>query len=641
MKLRSLFVLAVLWAACGGKDPLPPLELDEGCQPLLNGADCLLPFPSDQFREKDDSLPSGYRIRIPQRAKVKTTAGLADPSTLHPIDGFARTSTMVAMFPTGVLPEGFANVNANPEDSMADGSASLIIDAASGERVPHFVDVDPRAKTPSRQALVLHPIVALKARTRYIVAIRSAKAPDGALITAPEGFRRLRDQEAKGDPVLEPLSARFDKEVFPALESAGLKRSELQLAWDFTTGSLELPRADMLRVRELTLAWLATAPKTFTVDSIEDVPELNVYKRIRGTFTAPLFVADGFAGAQLVRDADGKVARNGEVQVPYFVSIPKSVQTAGVTGKALFYGHGFFGGFGELGGGAARALSQSANASLIAAEWWGMSTSDVGVVSAGLTGKPNDTMKFTDRVHQGMANWLVLEQVSAAFGTHPAFQLPGAVPAFGAPRAYLGISQGHILGGVLIPMTQNLDRVVLQVGGSSFTTMMMRAQPFGAYMFLMETTIRDALEQQKYIALLQAPFDRVDPAAYADLFFENPLPSTPTDRRVLMQYGLGDTSVPNIGTTLHARQLGMKVLTPAPTKVFGLQEITGPVDGSAVAIYDFGVDVAKTYAVATPPEIETDVHGTVRTLSSAQTQIRTFIETGRIVHACVGVCDPE
>ena len=147
-------LLVVLCLGCG-KEPLPPLQLAEGCQPLLAGADCMLPFPSDQFRVKDDSTPSGYRIELPLRARIRTAKGPADPSSLHPVDGFSRTSTIVAMFPSGVLAEGFVGLNADPSLSVADGSQSLIIDAETLERVPHFVDLDPRAKSPDRQALVL------------------------------------------------------------------------------------------------------------------------------------------------------------------------------------------------------------------------------------------------------------------------------------------------------------------------------------------------------------------------------------------------------------------------------------------------------------------------------------------------------
>jgi hypothetical protein len=44
--------LAALALACGPK-PLPPLSLPDGCQPLLGGADCFMPYPSDFFKNGD------------------------------------------------------------------------------------------------------------------------------------------------------------------------------------------------------------------------------------------------------------------------------------------------------------------------------------------------------------------------------------------------------------------------------------------------------------------------------------------------------------------------------------------------------------------------------------------------------------
>ncbi len=78
------------------------------------------------------------------------------------------------------------------------------------------------------------------------------------MVATPEGFRRLRDNRSHGDPALEPLQARFDRDVFPVLKTAGVVRSELQLAWDFTTGSDESISSDMLWVRALTQTWLTT-----------------------------------------------------------------------------------------------------------------------------------------------------------------------------------------------------------------------------------------------------------------------------------------------------------------------------------------------------------------------------------------------
>ena len=49
---------------------------------------------------------------------------------------------------------------------------------------------------------------------------------------------------------LEAIQERYDREVFQVLASYGIERAELDLAWDFTTGSVENATRDVLDVRQ-------------------------------------------------------------------------------------------------------------------------------------------------------------------------------------------------------------------------------------------------------------------------------------------------------------------------------------------------------------------------------------------------------
>jgi hypothetical protein len=186
-----------------------------------------------------------------------------------------------------------------------------------------------------------------------------------------------------------------------------------------------------------------------------------------------------------------------------------------------------------------------------------------------------------------------------------------------------------------------MRRIVLNVGGASFTTMMMRARPFNGFLLLIENAVRDPLDQQKFLSLLQAPFDRVDPAGYTSLLLDQKLEGSPADRRVLMQAGLGDTSVPNVGTWLHAQMLGLPVLQPAPVPVPLLAPATSPVQGSALVVFDYGLDLAPLYSRAEPAPVSTEVHESIRRTEAALSQMERFFEDGTIVHTCAGACDPE
>ena len=93
---------------------------------------------------------------------------------------------------------------------------------------------------------------------------------------------------------------------------------------------------------------------------------------------------------------------------------------------------------------------------------------------------------------------------------------------------------GHILGGILTALHPRLERAVMQVGGAGLSHMMFRALPFERFLFLMDFSLPDPLDQQKFSAMVQRHFDRIDPAFYAPWVLDEELPigrsSNPADR---------------------------------------------------------------------------------------------------------------
>jgi hypothetical protein len=638
-----LLCAAVLAACTPAREKLPPLALPEGCQPLLGGSDCFGPFPSDFFRTEDASLPSGHRLQLTRVARIRSDSGLADPLSWRPVDGASLAPTLVTSFPGGLLPNGFPAALGESADSVADGAQTLWVEAGTGRKIHHFVDLDPRAKTPERQALVFHVREGLEENTRYVVAIRRARAPGGGLAPAPEGFRRIRDGEAAGDPQLEPLAQRFEREIFPVLAAAGWTRSEVQLAWDFTTGTRENVTRDMLRVRALTLEWLGSHVPSVSVDSVTENADAKLWRTVKGTVEAPLFLEQDAPGANLYRGPDGQVAQNGTTQFKFIAQVPVSVRDGAGEANPLLYGHGFFGSEDEVTYSPAVTLANRLGVVTFGIRWVGMAGEDAPIVGGNILGDPTATLQFTERVHQAMANWMVMSRaVEGPLRAQAAFARPGGAPVYAADASrYLGCSQGHILGGVMNALNPSMRRVILNVGGASFSTMMMRARPFNGFLLLIEGSIRDPLDQQKFIATLQASFDRVDPASYAPWLVSHPLEGSPADRRVLMQVGLGDTSVPNVGSFLHAQLAGLTQLLPAPARAPLLPASDGPLSGSALALYDFGVDLAAVYGKAEPAPVETDAHEGLRRKEAAMAQMDLFLREGTIRNFCDGACDPE
>ncbi|HEY8144530.1 MAG TPA: hypothetical protein VIG06_17735 [Kofleriaceae bacterium] len=630
---RPVLALALAASACGGDDPL---EVAEGCQPLLAGYHCQLPYPSDFYRVADDSAPGGFRLA--PTGLVTNQALDADVHGAVVADGFSHIPSIVGMLPDEVSDAGLTHLLGDLAASTADDSRTILV-AADGTRVPHYVDLDPRGFDPLRQAIVMHPAVGLEYGQNYVVAFRRIERPDGEPAAAAEGFRRIRDGE--GDAAIDDLAPRYQEDIFPRLEAEGWTRDEIQLAWSFTVASQEVSVTDMLRVRELTLAWLEENQPEVVIDEETVDPIEDVWKRVTGTVTGPLFLEEDAPGALLHRGADGQVALNGTATIEFTAQVPASLRDGGA-GIALLYGHGFFGDRGEIEGQSARTISDSLGAVLFAIDWTGMSGDDLPEVLQDLGGEPAHTVDFADGVHQGVANWIAFSAAVAGPLTDAAeLQRGGGAPVYApAPLCFLGISQGHILGGTMTAVNPLIDRVALEVGGAGFTHMMFRARPFDAFLLIISGILDDFADHQLFAASLQIAFDRFDPGSYASFLSTDPLPGTPADRGPLLQMGIGDASVPNLGTLLHARLLGAGYTTPSPIEPFGLSPLEGSSSGPALTIFDLGVDPADVYSEAVPPLEDNPIHEGVRLEPTSIDQLRTFFTDGTITSPCDGPCDP-
>lgn len=645
-KLRLLLFVASALLSCGGgaleiTESAPtdakkgPLVVEAGCQPILADVTkdaysaqgtCLLPYPSDFY------LKNG-RLTIEGAAKPRKQDGsFADPHDVVAQDGASIVPTIVGTLRgSKVVRDGLPSVLDAPEKSATPASATIIMKADDGTLVPHFTDLHERAPADEeRKPMVLRPVVPLAPKTRYIVAFHGVRTETG-VASAPEGFRRLRDA-VKGDSAIEAIAARYEADIFAPLAKAGIARGELQLAWDFTTGSAEQPMTDMLAIREQTLAWLATNTPAVTITSVTGTdPQV-----LKGTMTAPLFLEEAKPGALLKRDAAGNVRLDSvprTTTVPFRVVIPKAAREAAAPSRALAYGHGFFGTTDELESGGAKKIAEAVGAILFGIEWWGMSKDDLGAVAGTLGAHPEHVSDFAERVHQAIANWLVftkaikgpLAKVKELDGLYD----PTFVP-------FVGISQGHILGGTMIAMNPDISRAVLNVGGGGFTHIMSRSANFGPFALLIQGTFPDALMTQAFIAMFQRPLDRIDPVTYAPLVFRTPLPGSP-ERRIVLQTGLGDPGVPNIGSFLHARALGVKQTMPAAQKIPFLEETAGGGADSTITVYDFGIDQSGASDPAPlPPNA---VHDGLRTVPSALKQMKALLQPdGVAIQPCDGPC---
>lgn len=631
-----------------GVDGDVEVPVPSGCNPLAPEWDCLLPYPSDVFLVTDSSLPGGRRIDHGSPGLPIGSSGPVELVDSRPADGFSRVSNILALFPGGVDDSALVFHDDDLDTSTTAASPTALLDLERGELVAHFAELDPRANDAARQALVIHPLRPLRFGARYVVAISGLRDPEGELIEAPSGFARLRDGEAEGEPSLSPLVERYEDELFPALEAAGLVRQELQLAWDFTVASRANRAGDLLALRELALEALAASPPVFTVspEQVEDDVDEHIARRVEGTIEVPMYLESTDFGAALVRDEAGEIQQNGTVDVDVLVSIPRSVaegEERQLPGRLVQYGHGFFGTRAEIDKAFPRRFADETATVLAAVDWWGMAEADRLPIGSDIFEDLGRIFRFTDRVHQAMVNQLALSiALQSTMTEAPELAIDGELAY--APEAlyFYGISNGHILGSTFVGLSPVVDRAALSSGGCDLSLIMFRSMPFGALLWMIEMVMEDPLDIQKFAAMGQVPLDRIEPATYLDFLVDEPLPGAPESRRLLVHAGIGDPYVPNLATELYARALELPLLAPAPRPVWGLDEAPGPIDGSALMEIDFHEPEPLPGTFAETPSEDNGIHQAARATAAAITQVdRFFRPDGAIEAVCDGPCDPD
>jgi hypothetical protein len=636
-----------------------------GCQPVASEYDCMLPYPSDFFLTADASMPSGRRVVVPPDALPRYKSGeIFDPLSVFPADGFSHHPPIMAFWPQRIDTANLTFHGADVSASLQPGNTTLLINADTGEPVLHFAELDMRDSVrDQRRVLLVRPMVKLENSARYIVAIQGVKDADtGALLEAPEGFRMLRDKTPvdAGHPdaeALSTLSADYEAVIFPKLEAFGVERDSLQLAWAFTVESEANVLDDILSMRADAMAIMQAQPPAVTVTEMLSGSQLpaslqsRFIRRVYGTIEVPLYLTANEPGAPLNRDAQGQVQRAGTTLATFTALVPHSAVSLMEGGEGpvrlLQFGHGFFG--------TCEEIEQDNNIQKIAADLGvvlfctdevGFSTPDMVWIVNSITTDPTNLYNFTDRVLQGYIHQIAVGYAAQGpLGALDALRVDGE-PLIDGSEVYLyGRSNGHIQGAVYMALSPHISRGVLNVGGASLTFMMSRASPFAPLLSLFNIKLSDPVDIQKVIALSPTVLDRVDPISYATHLLTDTFEGSPAERFVLQQAGIGDTSVPNLASHLHARAMKIPHLQPSPRDLPGLEKVdisVTPHDGSGFIEIDFGVAEPLPGELSQAPSQDNSVHGAVSDHALLRVQVDQFLRLGGVIaHPCEGPCDPD
>jgi hypothetical protein len=666
-------------------DSPPPDPFPAHCE-NVNALECMAPWPSSRFLTADPSTRTGYRIDIPRAAMPTNRYRVqVDPAQFTRFDGFSPATSMLTVFAGPIDTSQLADEQHIPDSLAADSQTVLLIEDASGgfSRVEHFAEVDTWGDVDAtRTPFYIRPATRLRPGAHYVVGIRNLERMGGGAVPPSDYFRALRDNMPLPEAAdIEGRRAQFET-IFGALTGAGVSRSELIEAWDFRTASDELITEDLVRIRDEAIRQNEGAGNCrITVAEVQEAPDADVWRRVRGTVRVPLFLnstrtgggSDGTpADARIRRNAMGQAIQNAEtpfVEVPFTATIPTSVHTRLAAGgdpvRLLTYGHGLFGARDEVESGWFRNMTNVLEMASIAVDWWGMSSEDVGRVLRSLS----DFSSFVatpERFEQGLINFVVLTHSFA----NPTCQVVSTDPnvfsiaptAGGAARRiwdndelyYGGESQGGIMGMTLAAISTDITHFMSGVSGMSYSIMIPRSSNWISYGAVMANSYQRQSDRALLMTMAQSVWDLSDPATFVGRITGNRLPCsldsttcpggmTP-DHRLVMMIGQNDAQVANITADIAARTLGIPVVTPSPYMPHGLATTAArPEDNvtSAMVIYDIPGTPVLPLGTRNPGGDNPAHEGVRRSVSGYRMLDRFYAPDGIIVNECMGTCNPD
>ncbi len=639
MRLLPLAVVVVAALSCKGSSSSAPPPEPTGGLPLLGGdcdpiapAHCGLPFPSNVWLV-DGKVTFGPKT-LPALHGTKAT----DPTLWQDRDGFSPGQSAVVVLP-GAAADGLPTPDTIAA-SISPDSPSILLDADTGERIPHFVDVDSGTNDDQDRALLLHPAVRLRDATRYIVAYRRVKDGDGKVIAPSPVFKALRDGASDPDPSVHRRRALYD-DVLARLAAHGVPRADLQVAWDYTTASRANTTRGLLKMRDEALALVGADGPEYTITKVEDHPVTQTLQRLTGLMTVPLYLDIPGPGGKLVLGPDGLPKQNGTAEYEFVVHVPNSIASGQPLG-IVQNGHGLFGakddGDGE--GGQLVTFCDRFGYVGVAVDLIGMSHDDVPTAIRSVSDDLSLFNGLVGRQHQGVLNELLaMRMMKGRFTRDPHVQVNGK-SAIDPTRAYRrGDSQGGIFGGTYMSLSTDVTRGLLGVTGAPYSLLLDRSADFSGYKFLLRGNYATATDVQIILGLIQITWDRTEPNGWIPYVRENMHPGTPP-HEVLMHVAIGDHQVTPLGAHYEARTMKIPNLKPLNRDVFGIEGRDGPFTGSAMVEYSFGLPPAPLANYPPDSTAGDDPHGKPRKLEPSYLQQDKFFREGIIAPFCNGPCDP-
>ena len=625
---HAVLVVALSLAACGSEGSDIPAQ----CNPL-GGQGCLLPWPSSAYEVADSTTATGRRLQLPVEGMPTNIDKVAiDPVWLNRWDGFSPTGPILVAFPAGVSNTNLPSWK-NPDESLAADSPIVLLNMTTGQRTPFFAEVDQNTVEPTQRNLIIRPLARLEPGGHYAVAIRKGvKGADGSDLVPPPAFAAALAGGSYDHP---RFNATPWRDIFSALETAGVPKTDLVLAWDFHTASNEFLRRDLLTMRDAAIPAMGANGANLTFTATQQPARAGLLKSFVGRFKSPNFLtADEADDSKLRRDAASLPELSGMRDARFAALVPECVTTQPLPRPVIVFGHGLFGSGEEyLDDNFVINLAQDYCFVIVAGDFIGLTSRQLSLAPLAVNDL-NRGPAITEKLAQSVIDFIALETITRGpFRTSPEFSYNGQPVIDPTKVFYVGGSLGGIMGNTFMAYDPNITKGVLAVPGGVWSLMFERSNAW----FLLKGSAQGSYEDpevyQLIIAFLGMGMELYDPITTAEKVLRDPMPGVPV-KEILIWYAIGDSLVTNIATEMIGRTMGIDLLAPAVKPVWGMPPKSGPLV-NAMNVYDeHPTPLPSDFNL--PPTKDNGTHSGVNRNPSALRQVEAFLLQNQIVQTCGG-----